>query len=122
MFTKDEFHFMKTKLLLSLVSLIFCFACKKEDPLPKATKTGANTIGCKVNGKNWIADAGGSFSGGKFIVSLEDTGRFILSANQIKDEDNSSITLGLANLPSTGTYSLNEQTDSWPREIKFKNF
>ncbi len=32
------------------------FSCKKETPLPTATQTGANTLGCKINGKTWVAE------------------------------------------------------------------
>jgi len=51
-----------TNLLLLLFSLASIFAsCKKEkmveeiDKLPAATQNGANTFGCLVNGKAWIA-------------------------------------------------------------------
>jgi hypothetical protein len=46
-------------LLLALCSLFA--ACKKDSPqdelskLPPATQTGANTFGCLVNGKAWVA-------------------------------------------------------------------
>ena len=50
---------MKKKFsLFLLICLAFC-ACKKErselDKLPAATQTGANTFGCLVNGRAWIA-------------------------------------------------------------------
>ncbi len=53
---------MKT-LLSAFVLLIVLFSCKKDDLLPAATQNGANTFGCKVNGKTWIPDGGGGFSG-----------------------------------------------------------
>ena len=46
--------------LSPLLCLCFCFAqCKKtsstqEDQLPPATQTGANTFGCRINGKVYI--------------------------------------------------------------------
>ena len=40
--------------------LVFVLSCKKEDisfpGLPDATRTGANTAGCLLNGKAWVAD------------------------------------------------------------------
>ncbi len=48
--------------LLAAIILMFAFAqCKKEkqltelEKLPPATQTGANTLGCLVNGKAWVA-------------------------------------------------------------------
>src|SRR5688572_23134744 len=49
---------MKTTILL-LLTMIISIGCLKDlfdEKLPEATKTGANTFGCKVNGKSWIPD------------------------------------------------------------------
>lgn len=37
--------------------LVGLSSCKKQkiEPLPEASQTGANTLGCKINGKNWVA-------------------------------------------------------------------
>ena len=40
----------------SLIFLVFIACSKDEDPLPAATKTGANTFGCYVDGKPWVPD------------------------------------------------------------------
>lgn len=51
---------MKKILLLFLIPVLLAASCKKEnnpnndDQLPPATQTGANTFGCKVNGKVYI--------------------------------------------------------------------
>jgi Family of unknown function (DUF6252) len=48
--------FMRTifPIYLLMTSLIF-FSCKKEvSELPPATQTGANTFGCKIDGKFWV--------------------------------------------------------------------
>lgn len=50
---------MNTKLmLLALIFFITIVSCKKEntnsDFLPPITETGANTFGCKINGKVWL--------------------------------------------------------------------
>jgi hypothetical protein len=113
---------MKTKLLLSLLLFCFCLGCKKEEVLPKATQNGANTIGCKINGKNCVADEGGCFSCKKYSLLYTHGKHFVLSANQIKDEDNSTVQIGLEKLTSTGAYNLNVLTDSYPRSTNIKNF
>ncbi|MBS1947911.1 MAG: hypothetical protein JST47_09105 [Bacteroidetes bacterium] len=44
-------------LAISLLSLVDGCSCKKsvaEPQLPPITQTGANTFGCKVNGKVWV--------------------------------------------------------------------
>ncbi|MBS1756218.1 MAG: hypothetical protein JSU03_02965 [Bacteroidetes bacterium] len=55
---------MKTKYLLFLIAIIFCFnQCKKDHSptpdnpygLPNATQTGAGVFACRINGRNFIA-------------------------------------------------------------------
>ncbi|MCU0352414.1 MAG: DUF6252 family protein [Cytophagales bacterium] len=48
---------MHLPILLSAGMLFWLGSCKKEntEPLPEATQVGANTLGCKVNGRNWVA-------------------------------------------------------------------
>ncbi len=54
---------MKYQSLLIIIAIFFLLgsSCKKDklvneiDKLPPATQTGANTFGCLVNGKAWIA-------------------------------------------------------------------
>ena len=54
---------MKYQSLLIIIAtfLLLGSSCKKDklvneiDKLPPATQTGANTFGCLVNGKAWIA-------------------------------------------------------------------
>lgn len=45
-------------LIISVMSCLFLFSCKKEDPnpdkLPPATQSGENTFGCYVNGEVWL--------------------------------------------------------------------
>lgn len=58
---------MKQLLLLITSVLLLSAGCKKnkptepakaEDQLPPETQTGANTFGCKVNGKVWLPKGG----------------------------------------------------------------
>ena len=47
------------KILLLVLPLLIVIGCHKNDPspteqLPAATQTGANTIGCLVNGQPWV--------------------------------------------------------------------
>ena len=48
----------KTTILFTLLAFT-ALTCRKEDDdfgLPPATQTGANTFGCLVDGKPWIAE------------------------------------------------------------------
>jgi len=99
-----------------LLCLIFCMAsCKKEDsspfptPLPAATQVGANTFGCRINGKTWIPDGGGGFSG---IKPIE--GGYLYTKKNIYintyRRDKTKIEIYLPNTVQTGTYELNNNT------------
>jgi len=112
---------MKTKYLLLLLLLCFCLSCKKEEALPKATTNSSNTIGCKVNGKNWVADAGGSFSGKKYSLWFTHGKQFALSSYQIKDDDNTAVQIAIEKLTSAGTYYFNQDAMPYPDEVRFKN-
>ncbi|MFT5984460.1 MAG: hypothetical protein ACI9RM_002925 [Ulvibacter sp.] len=53
---------MKSTTILLLV-IFCCFSCGKDDDgpdnpygLPNATKVGANTFGCLINGEPWVAE------------------------------------------------------------------
>lgn len=48
--------------MLVSVSLLL-LTCKKEGPLPYATQSGQNTFGCMINGKPYVPDGGGGWSG-----------------------------------------------------------
>ncbi|HLP94287.1 MAG TPA: hypothetical protein VK168_09645 [Saprospiraceae bacterium] len=52
---------MKHTLLVALTATMLIYNCKKDNlncvpDLPCATKYGANTFGCYINGKPWVAD------------------------------------------------------------------
>ena len=55
------------KRLLLLLLPLALLGCKKDDPkpedqLPPATRTGANTFGCLVNGQAWTPNGNDSTS------------------------------------------------------------
>lgn len=58
---------MTPRTLLPLCLALLFWACQPKDPLPRATQFGANTFGCKIDGKTYIPDGGKPFSGLKPI-------------------------------------------------------
>ena len=93
-------------MLLPLLAALCCFACEKEDNawgLPPATQNGANTFGCLIDGKPWVA----SIAPNIFTPTLRPldmtydetgTGKFYnnnwnMAANLVDDSINHSIVL-----------------------------
>ncbi|WP_347156396.1 hypothetical protein [Pontibacter chitinilyticus] len=105
------------------LSLLLLSSC--EEKLPEPTTKGANTFACKVNGKAWIPDAGGSFSGKKLSVLYSDLFKpqvnFVLFATRINKEDNTSIQLALEDVRTTGTQYFDFDTNPYPNELHYKN-
>lgn len=81
---------MKSKLmLLFLATLFLSGSCEKEEEyeLPPASQNGANTIGCRVNGKVCVPKSSGLFSPKTKLLSYnEDTGELHLSVYFLADD------------------------------------
>ena len=86
--------------------LLLVVSCGFND-LPPTTKKGANTMGCKVNGKSWVADDAlfckGKPSGGY----SSKTGFFYLSGQNCGEEDFISISMRLQGPFGEGKYYFN---------------
>ncbi|SHM07848.1 DUF6252 family protein [Hymenobacter psychrotolerans] len=112
---------MKANCLFLALTLLFFAACKKEhtDPLPPATQTGANTAGCYVNGKPFVAQQlgtgmgsvpgvyGGFFADSLYHISFQGTYR----------GQEASITLFLRRVGQPGTFQLNQTTPPYPEQV-----
>ena len=105
------------------LSLLFLLsAC--DEKLPKPSTKGANIFACKVNGKSWIADAGGSFSGKKISIVYQadrPQKRFVVYATQNTKKSNTVIQLALEDVSSTGTQYFAFDTNPYPGDLQFKN-
>ncbi len=92
---------------LAICMIYISLSCQKEK-LPKLTQEGKNTFGCKIDGKNWVPNGGGGFSGIDPV-----NGGFFRDINTIyiraydKEE---SVQLYLLNVFSAGEYPLNFNT------------
>ena len=116
---------MKT-LLSAFVLLLVLFSCKKNDPLPAATQNGANTFGCKVNGKAWIPDGVGGFarikaiSGGYVGTSISPTPNSVFISTYRSDR--TKIDLHIQGVNKTGVYELNKSTNILYAELRPLNY
>lgn len=105
-------------LLLGCATLL---ACGKS--LPKPTQEGKNTLGCRINGKNWVptglpgAPGGGSsapvvggyqspISGMKWFVNIRSY------------RGQEGVILFLRDVDKPGVYNLNQQTETFPNTIR----
>ena len=115
---------MKTLPYLALFALLLT-TCSKEqvETLPPATQVGANTFGCKVNGKNWIPNGGPGFGGpkpieGGFVVRIisgnagNPQERVVINVNAYKK--NGEIINLYINKRQTGYYQFNSITAILP--------
>jgi len=128
---------MKTK-FFTLISLIFLLisSCNKNDnhpqiALPPATQTGENTLGCKINGVNWVANGKNEpnkhvFVGGLYVYDTsvghygnEYKTTFSISAFRL---DKTSVNLQIGCEPKVGTYLFNRTIHDYSDESPFLNY
>lgn len=103
---------MKNLLFLGLLILSF-LSCKERDAdpnvLPPATQTGANTAGCLVDGKVWVATTKYQSTLGGAGTFCENTGEYYkvqLDLRNVSDESRIFIQLNKQNLEIGKIYDL----------------
>lgn len=100
-----------------ILLLCFCFAqCKKPkatvktelEKLPPITQTGANTLGCLLNGQAWIPKD--NYGQATFKLDVDPTfgnGIFVVSAVRYEENSNStSLAIGSVKCMNAGAYNL----------------
>ena len=104
--------------LLLLPLLIILFSCNKDDDkpadpvdqLPPATQTGANTVGCLVNGKTFLPKGGGMSGNKNCFYQFVDGGyHFRMGFSDFSGENAHSAVVGTKNgtIEEGKTYILN---------------
>jgi hypothetical protein len=119
---------MKTMLCCLAVLIVFS-TCKKNelDALPPATQTGAMTFGCLIDGKAWVPQGGGLFSGlkpveGGYIGAASAGGmrnNVWISANSTNGEG---MDFYLRQVNKPGEYLLNSDTGLRPAILLPENY
>ncbi len=110
-------------LLLSVVALLTLnLHCEKDDPdalfeksqqqLPPITTTGANTFGCTINGKNWVAYSDYSFP--KLMVDYFNDGTLRVIAYKKKKgkDDDETIDFSISSVLKPDIYLLAYKIDT----------
>lgn len=97
--------------------------CDKQEVLPGPTQSGQNTFGCLLNGKAWIPNGGGGFSGikplrGGFYKDTKEVRHVYLRTSNTKGE---SVHLYFAN-PTVGTHLLDVNTGFLPNSLDAQNY
>ena len=97
--------------LIVLVIVISLFSNCKKDKLPKATQSGNNTFGCKIDGALFKpSERGGLFGSPPVTVDNLRLNGFTLQAKYYGDGADTkrrSVTIYLEYLRGTGTFTLN---------------
>ena len=108
---------MKTKLFLLILFSLSVLACKERDAdpnvLPAATQTGANTAGCLVDGKVWVATTYYLYPPGTYCENIGNKTKITLDLRQNKNSGSNSfdINMFIENLELNKTYTLSENSD-----------
>lgn len=92
------------------------------EKLPKPTQTGSNTFGCKINGKKWVPNGGGLFSGlepvsGGFLQMTGADGKKYVGINIRAYSDDGQRVQLLINSRLPSTYLLNQDTPTRPAAL-----
>ena len=103
------------------------FGCKKETPLPQATQSGANTLGCKINGKAWIAEDNNEPFNRTFGVQGGYQGSIVAGIRncvwiEARRNDRSLLHLYIRQVDKPGVYPLNLSTGTRPGALVPYNY
>jgi hypothetical protein len=111
-------------LLVSLCVSLSLLTCKQNDPLPEATQTGRNTFGCLIDGKAYVPNGRGGFSGlkpvnGGFTVGYSANSTVVYI--QVYSTDGRRVQIYVNNYV-TGRYLLDSDTQTKPTSLNPKNY
>ncbi|MDJ1467129.1 hypothetical protein [Xanthocytophaga flava] len=99
--------------LVTIVTSLLFFSCEKEMELPPITQIGANTFGCRINGKAWVPEAGKPADYNDILIyefeEYRDSGVFQVRASNTKRGGYVALFSNVAG--SVGTYPIS-RTDS----------
>ena len=104
---------MKYLILAVCLTILMMAGCKKNKPktelekLPPITRTGANTLGCLINGVAWIPKD--NYGQATFKLDVDPSlgnGIFVLSASQFQESNLMSFAFGSVGCKEMGEFNL----------------
>lgn len=96
--------------IISLLSLVFLFSCKKNvDDLPAATQSGANTFGCRIDGKIWVPQKNPVFPGADILESrqMPNNDLYINARNFNSSPNETEFEIFIKEMDGLGVYTFN---------------
>ena len=120
-------HRPPTKAVWVGIILLLLTAC--DEPLPRPSKKGKDTFGCKINGKNFVPNGGGFLSGMKPLRGEYYEGDKKLNIHAFGHEEDKSginstttIDLYVENVTGKGTYPINFDTNPPPNGTTYTSY
>ncbi len=117
---------MKRLILLPLCLTLLLLGCGEK--LPKPTQTGSNTFGCKIDGKKWVPNRGGSIfapikpiSGGYLQMTSADGKKYVGIDILASSDDGQRVQI-LLNSRLPGVYNLNKDTQTRPTALSTADY
>lgn len=116
-----------TKAIWVGIFLLLLTAC--DEPLPRPSRKGKNTFGCKINGKNFVPNGGSFLSGIKPLRAGYYEGDKTLRIHAFGHEESKSgikstttIDLYVENIRGEGTYPINLDTNPPPNGTTYTSY
>lgn len=101
---------MKRSTIFFIIIFLLSISSCTKDKLPKATESGKNTFGCKIDGNVFLpSEEGSSWVGARpIIVSNSRFDGFVLRARKFSTSTSTpvNVVIALPYLITTGTYTL----------------
>lgn len=97
---------MKIYILLPLWLIFFTLSGCKDD-LPKPTKKGADTFGCKINGKSWVPEGGSNIVYVVPVKAYYRNNNLSISAFTVNKKEGINISFYIENMIGIGEYPIN---------------
>lgn len=120
-------RFLNLSPVMVLCLVLLLVAC--DEPLPRPTKKGKDTFGCKINGKNFVPNGGGFLSGMKPLTGGYYDGNRVLEISAFGREEGksgnnstTSIDLYVENVKGKGTYPINFDTNPPPYGTSYTSY
>lgn len=102
---------------LSILALLLLFACEFNS-LPSATRKGANTMGCLINGKEWIAKTR-LFAPGKPRGGYNAAGSVFKIYGHNAEDNIIHVDIQVSNVQGKGKYSFSNNPRSSPQHYSY---